>query len=74
MVNKIKSHKGYGMVSHSVLINRNISIEAKALYAYYMSQINDGVIPSAIETCHDLKITYRKFKGLRKQLFERGIL
>ena len=55
MVNKIKSRKGYGTVSHSVLSNRNISIEAKALYAYYMSQINDGVIPSAIETCHDLK-------------------
>ncbi|AIR82549.1 hypothetical protein [Staphylococcus epidermidis] len=74
MANKIKSHKGYGTVSHSVLSNRNISIEAKALYAYYMSHINDSVIPSAAETCYDLKISYRKFKGLRKQLFERGIL
>jgi len=74
MTNKIKSRKGYGTVSHSVLSNRNISIEAKALYAYYMSHVGDNFIPSATQTCNDLMISYKCFKTLRTQLFERGFL
>ncbi|MCI2920786.1 hypothetical protein [Staphylococcus hominis] len=54
--------------------SKDISIEAKALYCYYMAHVGDNIIPSATQTCNDLMISYKRFKTLRTQLFERGFL
>ena len=55
-------------------VSKDISIEAKALYCYYMAHVGDNIIPSATQTCNDLMISYKRFKTLRTQLFERGFL
>ena len=73
MTNKIKFSKGYGVITQSVMSSKDISIEAKALYCYYMAH-GDNFIPSATQTCNDLQISYKRFKTLRTQLFERGYL
>ena len=72
MTNKIKCSKGYGVITQSVMSSKDISIEAKALYCYYMAHVGDNIIPSATQTCNDLMISYKRFKTLRTQLFERG--
>ncbi|EHR86996.1 hypothetical protein SEVCU122_1411 [Staphylococcus hominis VCU122] len=39
-----------------------------------MAHVGDNFIPSATQTCNDLMISYKRFKTLRTQLFERGFL
>lgn len=39
MTNKIKCSKGYGVITQSVMSSKDISIEAKALYCYYMAHV-----------------------------------
>ena len=51
MTNKIKCSKGYGVITQSVMSSKDISIEAKALYCYYMAYVGDNFIPSATQTC-----------------------
>ena len=74
MTNKIKRSKVYGVITQSFMSSKDISIEAKALYCYYMAHVGDNIIPSATQTCNDLMISYKRFKTLRTQLFERGFL
>ncbi|KAA9318929.1 hypothetical protein MI472_04365 [Staphylococcus epidermidis] len=65
---------GYGTIYKQVMKEPKLSIEAKALYCYYMAYVGDNFIPSATQTCNDLMISYKRFKTLRTQLFERGFL
>ena len=44
MTNKIKCSKGYGVITQSVMSSKDISIEAKALYCYYMAHVGDNII------------------------------
>ena len=62
MTNKIKCSKGYGVITQSVMSSKDISIEAKALYCYYMAHVGDNFIPSATQTCNDLMISYKRLK------------
>ena len=70
MTNKIKCSKGYGVITQSVMSSKDISIEAKSIILH----VGDNIIPSATQTCNDLQISYKRFKTLRTQLFERGYL
>ena len=44
MTNKIKCSKGCGVITQSVMSSKDISIEAKALYCYYMAHVGDNII------------------------------
>lgn len=66
--------EGLRVITQSVMSSKDISIEAKALYCCYMDYVGDNFIPSATQKCNDFMISYKRFKTLRTQLFERGFL
>ncbi|UTH13020.1 helix-turn-helix domain-containing protein [Macrococcus equipercicus] len=66
----------YGYIFQSVTRNRNLDIEAKALFSYLASFAGKGdtAFPGVDLICHELNISEKRFKKYRKQLQDHGYL
>ena len=67
---------GRGIIPRMVMSDRNLTIEAKAIYAYFAACIGAGdtSFPSVDEICKDLNMGEERFRKHKKQLVERGYL
>ena len=67
---------GYGTVSRSVMSDRKLTVEAKAIYAYFAACIGAGdtSFPTVGEICKDLNMGTDRFQKHKKHLIERGYL
>lgn len=56
--------KGYGTVTKEAMQDRQLTIEAKAIYAYLCSYAGgkDEAYPSQSKMCHDLNIDVKRLK------------
>lgn len=56
--------KGYGIVTKEAMQDPDLTIEAKAIYAYLCSYAGgkDEAYPSQSKICFDLKINIKRFK------------
>lgn len=65
---------GYGMIPKSVMQDRELSIAAKALYAYFCSYTGAGntCFPSRSKICFDLNITNNRLSKHINELTETG--
>lgn len=78
--NKVKLNgifkQGYGISPKAVMRDKNLSIEAKAIYAYISSYSGSGVtaFPSVDLMCHDLGISRNRFNKHRKLLEDYGYI
>ena len=54
---------GYGTVTKATMLDQNLTIEAKAIYAYLCSFAGgkDDAWPSVSRICYDLKISKDRF-------------
>lgn len=68
--------KGYGLIAKKVMKDTELSVEAKAIYAYLASYAGAGntAYPSISLMCADLKIGENRFYRHRKQLVEKGYI
>ena len=68
--------KGYGIMPKMVALDQNLSIEAKAIYAFLtsFSGVGHGVFPSIETIIHYLKISENRFLKYRKELIENGYI
>jgi len=68
--------KGYGISPKLVMQDPNLSIEAKAIYAYMASFAGNGgeAFPSINRACRDLNVSKNRFLRHRKQLIESGYI
>ena len=68
--------EGYGNISKLVMKDRNLTIGAKAVYAYLCSYSGAGGIayPSRSLICHDLKISQETLSKHLKNLEEQGYI
>lgn len=80
MTDKLKlegvDKKGYGKIPKLVMKDEQLTIEAKAIYAYFASYAGGGetAFPSIELICHDLGISENRLFKHRKLLVERGYL
>lgn len=67
---------GYGTVAKSVMKNRNLSIESKAIYAYLRSYSGGGntAFPSRELICYDLNISINRFNKYKNELLKQGYI
>ena len=67
---------GYGIVPRSVMSDRKLTVEAKAIYAYFAACIGAGdtIFPKVGEICKDLNMSEDRFRKHQKNLIERGYL
>lgn len=67
---------GHGKIPRSVMSDRNLTVEAKAIYAYFAECIGAGdtSFPPVEEICKDLNMSEDRFRKHKKQLVERGYL
>lgn len=67
---------GYGSVYKKVMKDTELSIEAKAIYAYLTSYAGgkDTAFPSVNLICHELNISKNRFYNHRKELVEKEII
>lgn len=67
---------GYGIIPKLVMKDKDLSIEAKAIYAYFCSYAGAGntAFPSVDLICSDLNISDRRFRRHRELLVEKGYL
>lgn len=67
---------GYGLIQKSVMRNKNLSIEAKAIYGYIASFAGTSMkaYPSVELICAELNISEKRFRKYRKELVELGYL
>ena len=67
---------GYGIVSKLVMRDKNLSPEAKAIYAYICSFAGSGTtaFPSAELMMIELKMSDRRFYKFRKELIDKGYI
>lgn len=67
---------GYGVIPKLVMKDKNISIEAKSIYAYLCSYAGNGetAFPSVSLICEDLGISENRLYKHRKQLVEAGYI
>lgn len=68
--------KGYGTIPKLVMMDRDMTIEAKAIYAYIASYAGNGeaAFPSVSLICKDLQINEKRFNKHKKILFEKGYI
>ncbi|MZK53332.1 helix-turn-helix domain-containing protein [Clostridium beijerinckii] len=68
--------KGYGIMPKMVALDTNLSIEAKAIYAFLtsFSGIGQGVFPSIETIIHYLNISENRFLKYRKELINNGYI
>lgn len=71
-----KKQSGYGFVSKDVLLDPEIPVEAKALYAYLCTHADKRgkCFPSVDGICHHLNITEKRFRKYKAVLEEQGIV
>ena len=77
MTDKIKSSvNGYGLVFKRVMKDRNISIEAKALYSYLSAYAgaDESAFPSVDLIKHELGIGKHRFLRAKNELIDNGYL
>ena len=77
MSDKVKtSITGYGLVFKRVMKDRNISIEAKALYSYLSAYAgaDESAFPSVDLIKHELAIGKHRFLRAKKELIDNGYL
>ena len=80
MSDKIKMQgimeQGYGISPKLVMRDKNLSIEAKAIYAYMSSFAGNGesAFPKIETACKDLQISKKRFLNHRKYLIDNGYL
>lgn len=69
-------NKGYGFSPKRVMKDRDLTIEAKAIYAYLASYSGAGetAFPSVSLICDDLNISERRFRNHRKSLIDKGYI
>lgn len=67
---------GYGTVYKEVLKDKDLSIEAKAIYSYLSSYAGgeDTAFPSIGLICHELNISEKRFYKHRKELLDKNII
>ncbi len=67
---------GYGIIAKKVMLDTNLSIEAKAIYSYLVSFAGAGAtaFPGAATILHHLQISKERFYKHRKQLIEAGYI
>lgn len=67
---------GYGIIPKMVMKDQDLTIEAKAIYAYIASYAGRGNVafPSVDLICYDLKIGKERFQKHKKMLLEKGYL
>lgn len=68
--------KGYGIMPKMVALDTNLSIEAKAIYAFLtsFSGVGHGVYPSIETIIHYLNISENRFLKYRKELIKNGYI
>lgn len=68
--------KGYGIIAKQPMQDRNLSIEAKAIYAYMCSYMGSGdtAFPSVKKICYDLNISKDRYYNHLKQLTDQGYI
>jgi hypothetical protein len=67
---------GYGTVAKKVMLDKNLSIEAKAIYAYLCTYMGAGdtAFPSVSKMCFDLNISRDRFYKHFNMLLDGGYL
>jgi len=68
--------KGYGIIPKLVMKDKELSVEAKSIYAYFCSYAGAGntAFPSVDLICADLNISDKRFRKHRDLLVEKGYL
>lgn len=68
--------KGYGIMPKMVALDKNLSIESKAIYAFLtsFSGVGQGVFPSVETIINYLKISENRFYKYRKELIDNGYI
>ena len=67
---------GRGKIPRMVMSDRNLTVEAKAIYCYIAACIGAGDerLPSVAVICEDLNMGRDRFRKHKKQLVEHGYL
>lgn len=65
---------GYGIIPKLVMLDRDLHVTAKAIYAYFCSYTGAGdtCFPSRKEICYDLNISFETFTKHLKTLITSG--
>ena len=68
--------KGYGIMPKMIALDKNLSIESKAIYSFLtsFSGVGQGVFPSIETILHYLKISKNRFYKYRQELLENGYI
>lgn len=68
--------EGYGIVAKTVMRNKDLNAEAKAIYSYICSFAGSGVtaFPSAELMMHELDMSDKRFYKFRKELVDKGYI
>lgn len=68
--------RGYGIIPKLVMIDADLTIEAKAIYAYLASYAGNGesAFPSVKKMCYDLQINEKRFSRHKKALLDKGYI
>ncbi len=72
----MQSRRGYGITAKKVMVDKTISIEAKAIYAYLCVYANKERVayPSVDTICRELGIGEKRFYRHRKVLVDKGYI
>lgn len=67
---------GYGTVPRMVMVDRELTIEAKAIYGYFAACIGAGDMhfPTVEDICKDLNMGMERFQKHKKLLLTKGYL
>ena len=68
--------QGYGIIPKMLMKDEDLTIEAKAIYAYICSYAGNGTtaFPSISLICSDLNISENRFHTHKKKLIEKGYI
>ncbi|WP_061342985.1 helix-turn-helix domain-containing protein [Clostridium botulinum] len=68
--------KGYGIMPKMVALDKDLAIEAKAIYAFLTSfaGVGQGAFPSVKTILHYLKISEKRYYKYRQQLIKSGYI
>ena len=68
--------RGYGTVPRMVMVDRELTIEAKAIYGYFAACIGAGDthFPTVESICKDLNMGMERFQKHKKLLLAKGYL
>ena len=67
---------GYGTIPRMVMIDRELTVEAKAIYGYFAACIGAGdtLFPTVEDICKDLNLGMERFQKHKKLLLAKGYL